>query len=79
MKVSEKVSESDVKKPETYGKWKHWRKVPHAERVKIAGMTDVQDVIATYGVIERTAYNWMESARSDQAVVADLVAAGAAK
>ena len=78
-KVSETVSEAKPKvvkvkdeKPETFGKWKTWRKVPTSERVKISGMSDVRQVEAQYGVSERTAYNWMESAREE--LVRDLEA-----
>jgi len=70
-----KVTKPKDAKPETFGKWKTWRKVPQSERAKIAGMTDVRHVEGMYGVSERTAYNWMESARetsSDQlSVVSD--------
>jgi signal transduction histidine kinase len=76
-KVSSKDSEGKVKrakvteeKPETFGKWKHWTKVPREERAKISGMSDVRQVEATYGVSERTAYNWMEGARAE--LVRDL-------
>ncbi len=72
-KVSVKVSETGAQvheHPETYGKWKHWTKVPRDERMKIAGMTDVRQVIDAYGVIERTAYNWMRDARDE--MVAEL-------
>jgi len=72
LKVSTKDSESDErpekiteKKPETFGKWKHWTKVPYEERAKIAGMSDVRDVEKMYGVSERTAYNWMRDARGE--------------
>lgn len=70
---SETVSESKPKvqkpkdeKPETFGKWKTWRKVPPEERVKIAGMTDVNKVMADYGVSERTGYNWMSDAKASE-------------
>ena len=72
-KVSVKVSEKEPQAPEhpeTYGKWKHWTKVPPDERMKIAGMTDVRQVMDTYGVSERTGYNWMRDARSE--MVAEL-------
>lgn len=75
--VSEMISEEKPKvpktkneKPETFGKWKTWRKVPREERARIAGMSDVRQVMDLYGVIERTAYNWMESARAE--LVKDL-------
>jgi hypothetical protein len=61
-KVSEKVTEKKSDKPVTYGRWKTWRKLPDAERQKIAGMV-ADDVIATYGVEERTAYNWIKDAK----------------
>lgn len=79
-KVSTPVSEDKPKvqkpkdeKPETFGKWKHWTKVPKEERVKIAGMTDVRQVVSTYGLSERTAYNWMHDAREE--LVTDLAVA----
>lgn len=70
-KLLKDSSEGSEKKPKevkgsgVYGKWRDWRKVPESERVKIAGMTDVNEVVNTYGVIERTAYNWMEDARRE--------------
>lgn len=83
VKVSEKVSESDGEKPATFGKWKTWRKVPQGEKLKIVGMT-VEEVMANYGVEERTAYHWIEYAGRDlgkggsqrlpEEVVKDLVA-----
>lgn len=63
LKVSEKVTERSDDKPATFGKWKTWRKVPEAERLKIAGMT-ADEVVATYGTEERTAYNWLRDARA---------------
>jgi MFS family permease len=63
MQVSSKVSETNSGKPATYGKWKTWRKVPEAERLKIAAMT-VDEVVATYGTEERTAYNWLRDAKA---------------
>ena len=71
-KVSEKVSENDDEKPETFGKWQTWRKVPLEERVKIARMTDVQEVMRLYGTSDRTGYNWMRDAHEDPAVIAAL-------
>ncbi|MFZ5856753.1 MAG: hypothetical protein ACOYZ6_07980 [Chloroflexota bacterium] len=68
-----KVSKPKDEKPETFGKWKHWTKVPKEERAKIAGMTDVRQVMDTYGVSERTAYNWMRDAREE--LVTDLAVA----
>lgn len=69
-KVSVKVSENEPVHPDTFGKWKHWTKVPRDERMKIAGMTDVRQVMDTYGVSERTGYNWMRDARNE--MVAEL-------
>ena len=40
------------------------------ERLKIAGMSDVRQVMETYGVSERTGYNWMRDARDE--MVAEL-------
>lgn len=72
LKLSQKVAESRVKVsesaakvsdfPETFGKYKRWPQVPDDERRKIAGM-QVQDVMAVYGVDERTAYNWIRYAQ----------------
>jgi hypothetical protein len=67
-KVSVKVSETEPQHPETFGKWKHWTKVPKDERMKISGMTDVRQVMDTYGVSERTGYNWMRDVRSEMVV-----------
>lgn len=67
-KPKEKAVKND--KPETYGKWRHWTKVPKDERLKIAGMSDVRQVMETYGVSERTGYNWMRDARDE--MVAEL-------
>jgi len=50
-------------RPSTFGKWRTWRKVPDAERRKIAGM-NVDEVMAAYGTEERTAYNWLRDARA---------------
>lgn len=61
-KLSPKVTEKSDGKPATYGKWKTWRKVPDEERRKIAEL-NVDQVIAAYGVEERTAYNWLRDAR----------------
>jgi hypothetical protein len=72
LKLSQKVAENAVKVPEnsakvsdfpeTFGKYKRWPQVPADERVKIAPMA-VQDVMAVYGVDERTAYNWIRYAQ----------------
>jgi len=60
-KVSLKVSET----PETYGKFRDWRHVPEDERLKIfQHRNDVAWVMKEYGVIERTAYNWIENAEA---------------
>jgi len=70
-KVSTKVSEPDRDKPATFGKWEHWRKVPADEKLKIARMT-MEQVRDTYGVIERTAYNWLEYAKRESGVVGEV-------
>jgi hypothetical protein len=57
--------------PATYGKFDRWPEVPLEERLKIARM-DVQQVVETYGVLERTAYNWIQNALRDQGVVGEL-------
>lgn len=62
LKVSTQVSEKSNGKPATYGKWKTWRKVPEGERARIATM-NVDEVRETYGVEERTAYNWLRDAK----------------
>ena len=62
-KVAVNVSETSSRKPATYGKWKTWRKVPDSERRKIAEMK-MHEVMATYGVEERTAYNWIKDAKA---------------
>lgn len=72
LKLSQKVAENAVKVPEnstkvsdfpeTFGKYKRWPQVPDDERVKIAPMA-VQDVMAVYGVDERSAYNWIRYAQ----------------
>jgi len=71
VKVSEKVSESVSEKPATFGKWKTWRKVPHEEKLKIVRMT-VEQVMETYGVDERSAYNWLKYARRDEGMVGEV-------
>jgi hypothetical protein len=74
-KVSAQVSEKGDGKPATYGKWKTWRKVPEAERLKIAAM-NVGEVVATYGTEERTAYNWLRDARALVAADTELTTKG---
>ena len=61
-KVSVQVSEKSNGRPATYGKWRTWRKVPEAERARIAAM-NVDEIRETYGVEERTAYNWIKDAK----------------
>jgi hypothetical protein len=62
LKVAPKVTEKKSDKPETFRKWKTWRKVPDVERRKIAEMK-MEEVVTTYGVEERTAYNWIRDAK----------------
>ena len=44
--------------------WTDWRRVPAAERAKIAGMTSAQ-VSQEYQVSERTALNWLLNSRRE--------------
>lgn len=60
---SVKVSGNDAGQPETFGKWANWKQVPREERFRVARMTDVRQVMAEYGVSERTGYNWMGDAQ----------------
>lgn len=63
-KVLLKVSET-LETSETYGKFRDWRHVPEDERLKIfQHRNDVAWVMKEYGVIERTAYNWIENAEA---------------
>lgn len=71
VKVSEKVVETITEKPDTFGKWKTWRKVPHEEKLKIARMT-MEQVVEVYGVEERTAYHWLEYAKRDTGIVGEV-------
>jgi hypothetical protein len=71
VKVSGKVSESDSDKPDTFGKWKTWRKVPQDEKLKIVRMT-VEQVVDVYGVEERSAYHWLEYAKRDTGIVGEV-------
>jgi len=71
VKVSGKVSETNDEKPDTFGKWKTWRKVPHDEKLKIARMT-MEQVMEVYGVEERSAYHWLEYARRDTGIVGEV-------
>lgn len=71
VKVSEKVVETIIEKPDTFGKWKTWRKVPHDEKLKIARMT-MEQVVEVYGVEERTAYHWLEYAKRDTGIVGEV-------
>jgi hypothetical protein len=59
-----KVAESR----ERYGSWKS---LPAGERLKVARM-NVQEVQESYGVPERTAYDWLKYARRDQGVVGEV-------
>lgn len=70
-KVSGKVSEIPDALPVTFGKWETWRRVPREEQLKIVRMNAGQ-VVETYGVSERTAYNWLEYARRDHGVVGEV-------
>ena len=68
LKVSEalKVAETGVKDAESKvkvsGTFSSWRQVPESERLKIATMS-MEAVRESYGVGERTAYNWISYAR----------------
>jgi hypothetical protein len=60
---SGKLSESN-EFPETFGKWTDWRQVPEEHRRRMAGMT-IKQVAAEYGVIEKTAGNWIRNAKTE--------------
>jgi len=68
LKVSEapKVAETGGKDAESKvkvtGTFRNWRQVPESERLKIATMS-MEAVRESYGVGERTAYNWISYAR----------------
>lgn len=70
-KLSVKVSGGNGRHAETYGKWSRWPEVPLDEQMKIVRM-DVGQVVETYGVDERTAYNWLRYARRDHGVVGEV-------
>ena len=57
--TGKKDAESKVK---VSGTFRNWRQVPESERVKIATMS-MEAVRESYGVGERTAYNWISYAR----------------
>lgn len=60
-----KVSESFRNLPEqAEGNGLHWRTLPDDEKIKIVGMS-VQEIMKNYGVIERTARNWLSYAERD--------------
>jgi hypothetical protein len=52
-------------------KYRSWKSVPAEERLKVARMK-MQDVMAVYGVPERTAYDWLKYARRDPGVVGEV-------
>ncbi len=65
-KVSETFStsrKSFQKVPETFGKWKDWRKLPESEKKVIATLESVEEVSEKYGVTLKTAGNWLTSAK----------------
>jgi hypothetical protein len=65
-KVSEtysKVTGDEKKVPETFGRWKDWRKLPENEKKVISGLKDAQEVSDRYGVSLKTGGNWLENAR----------------
>ena len=68
LKVSEasKLAETGGKDAESKvkvtGTFRNWRQVPESERLKIATMS-MEAVRESYGVGERTAYNWISYAR----------------
>jgi hypothetical protein len=66
VKVAEtfqKVSEAEQKVPETFGKWKDWRKVPESEKQVMATFETPEQVAETYGVSPKTAGNWLKNAK----------------
>jgi hypothetical protein len=70
MKLSRKLHENPDQ-PETFGKWQRWPDLPGEERLAITRM-NVQQVMERYGIIERTAYNWIQNARKDPGVIGEL-------
>lgn len=63
--VSSKVSVKVAETSENFGKFRDWRHVPEDERLRIfQHRNDVAWVMKEYGVIERTAYNWIENAEA---------------
>jgi hypothetical protein len=59
----QKVSEPAQKVPETFGKWKDWRKVPESEKKLMATLETPEQVAETYGVPPKTAGNWLKNAK----------------
>lgn len=47
--------------PKVSANYSDWRHVPHEERIKMSQMT-AKEIRDTYGVEERTSYNWKEQA-----------------
>jgi hypothetical protein len=45
--------------------YRDWRKLSPEDKMKVADMKTVEEVEEAFGVSERTAYNWMKSAKSN--------------
>lgn len=60
-----KVSEPAVKVPETFGKWKDWRKLPESEKKVVAGLESAEQVSELYGVPLKTGGNWLKNAQRE--------------
>jgi hypothetical protein len=60
---SEIATSPSAPRNDTAPKWRNWRRLPEAERRRVAGM-DAAQVREVYGVEERTAYNWVREAKA---------------
>ncbi|HAE59343.1 MAG TPA: hypothetical protein DCG54_07515 [Anaerolineae bacterium] len=62
---SKKLTDGGQKLPETFGKWKDWRKVPESEKKIIASLESAEQVSELYGVPLKTGGNWLKNAKKE--------------
>jgi hypothetical protein len=67
-KVTETGGEDAESKMKVVATYSNWRQVPESERLKIATMS-MEAVRESYGIGERTAYNWISYAREAESEV----------
>jgi len=68
VKLAETGVQDAESKVKVSGTFRNWRQVPESERLKIATMP-MEAVRESYGVGERTAYNWISYAREVESEV----------